>query len=180
MRCIAQSQSPVNQQVPRIRSFSTTLSRPVDAVESQQTHSSVPPPSASGPGSLDPNTVSSPRLERKLVREQHVTPIGSRRRRAALRTAREIPFEQLPYQCFQEARKILAADRAEKIAQIEVQRTRLQKAREQVVEPQQQGWKDRRITSLEQHLEELKVLADINDPIVKRIFEDGKGKQSRA
>ena len=94
-----------------------------------------------------------------------------------MRQARDVPFEQLPYQCFQEARKILAADRAEKLEQIEVQRARLQKAKEQQVEPQHEAWKERRIISLEQHLEELKILADINDPTVKRIFEDGRGKE---
>ncbi|KAF2148471.1 PEBP-like protein [Myriangium duriaei CBS 260.36] len=178
VRCVAQAENALVQPWSRARQFSTTAFRPEEVIQQQQPQDSLPPPPparAQAKGKLDPNTVSTPRLERKLVREQHVLPIGSRRRRAALRRAREIPFEQLPYQCFQEARKILAADRMEKLEQIEIQRARLQKAKAQQVEPQHERWKERRVISLEKHLEELKVFADVNDPIVKRIFEDGKG-----
>ncbi|PNS18214.1 hypothetical protein CAC42_7583 [Sphaceloma murrayae] len=124
---------------------------------------------------LNPNTVASPRSERKLLRETGEFPIGSRRRRAALSRTKEVPFELLPYQCFQEARKILVEDRAEKLEQIRTTREKLQRIQQQEVEPQNAGAKERRLISLEQHLEELKVLADINDPLVKRNFEDGNG-----
>ncbi len=35
--------------------------------------------------------------------------------------------------------------------------------------------KQRRLLSMRTALEELKILADINDPLVKKRFEDGKG-----
>lgn len=124
---------------------------------------------------LDPQTVHTPQLERRLIRTTGQTPVGSRRRRAALRSSAQVPFEELPYQCFQEARKILSADRAEKIEQINEQRKRLEKLREKQVEPQNEFQKERRIASMAKHLEELKIFADINDPTVKKRFEDGLG-----
>ncbi|KAG8629834.1 hypothetical protein KVT40_001453 [Elsinoe batatas] len=133
-------------------------------------------PSSSSKPLLDPALVHTPRLERKLLRETNQTPIGSRRRRAALRNAQQqLPFEQLPYQCFQEARKILAEDRAEKLDAIESTRARIERVKSQQVDAQNIGSKERNLVSLEQRLEKLKVLADINDPLVKRNFEDGTG-----
>lgn len=123
----------------------------------------------------DPTLVSSPRLERRLMRKG-IAPIGSRRRRAALQNASNIPFEQLPYQCFQEARKILLADREEKLKEIESTRQRL--SRLQSVSLEEAGGlqvKKSRTRAMELHLERLKILADINDPLVKRRFEDGLG-----
>jgi large subunit ribosomal protein L35 len=103
-------------------------------------------------------------------------PIGSRRRRAALRTSDNIPFEQLPYQCFQEARKVLLEDRQEKLKAIEVERARLARLRERdAAEMGGEHRKQVRIRSTEKYLEKLKILADINDPIVKKRFEDGLG-----
>jgi len=131
-----------------------------------------PPPPPSG---LDPRTITTPRQERRLLRHR-VFPVGSRRRRAALRTSADIPFEQLPYQCFQEARKVLAEDRKGKLEQIEQQRSRIERLKAQ--EPAVSGgeWqKERRVVSMQQYLEKLKILADINDPMVKKRFEDGKG-----
>lgn len=121
----------------------------------------------------NPLTVSSPRLERRLARAGR-PPIGSRRRRVALQESAGIPFEQLPYQCFQEARKVLKEDRDEKLQQIEVERERIArlKARDasEVV-----GDKERKLWHMEKHLERLKIYADINDPLVKKRFEDGLG-----
>ena len=106
-------------------------------------------------------------------------PIGSRRRRAALSQSPGIPFDELPYQCFQEARKILIADRAEKLSKIEIERARI--ARLQEVDPSTfpggEMYKQRRLKSMIVELEKLKILADINDPNVKRRFEDGLGMQ---
>jgi large subunit ribosomal protein L35 len=107
--------------------------------------------------------------------------VGSRRRRATLRRsalqkAPEVPFEQLPYQCFQEARKILMEDRQEKIRAIQTQQLRIKNLTEQ--DPTVSGGqmaKEARLRSMRKHLEELIILADINDPIVKRNFEDGEG-----
>jgi large subunit ribosomal protein L35 len=103
-------------------------------------------------------------------------PIGSRRRRLALQDTSGIPFEQLPYQCFQEARKVLIADREEKLKQIETERARILRLRES--DPALSGGearKQQRLKDLMDKLEHLKILADINDPLVKRRFEDGLG-----
>lgn len=103
-------------------------------------------------------------------------PIGSRRRRAALKSSANIPFEQLPYQCFQEARKILQADREEKLSQIEVQRARIAKLQtEETNSREEELQKLNRLTSMQKRLRELKILADINDPMIKKRFEDDQG-----
>ncbi|KAL1956030.1 hypothetical protein VTO42DRAFT_7845 [Malbranchea cinnamomea] len=127
----------------------------------------------------DPALVTSPRLERRLMRAG-THPIGSRRRRAALQSCPNIPFEQLPYQCFQEARKIILEDREEKLQQIEAERARLARLRE--ANPATVGGeaqKQVRIRSMERHIEKLKIYADINDPIVKKRFEDGQGDMNK-
>lgn len=123
----------------------------------------------------DPALVSSPRLERRLMR-QGVNPVGSRRRRAALQNSSNIPFEQLPYQCFQEARKVLLEDRAEKLKEIDAMRQKIARVQAQPVEEAggEQAQKSR-LRAMQLHLERLKINADINDPLVKRKFEDGKG-----
>ncbi|KAH0547535.1 hypothetical protein FGG08_000260 [Glutinoglossum americanum] len=128
---------------------------------------------------LDPAIVSTPKEEKILMR-MGVKPIGSRRRRAALQTAANIPFEQLPYQCFQEARKILLADREEKLEEIEVERSRIARLKEQdaaVSGGEQQ--KQTRLRSMMNYLEELKILADINDPVIKKRYEDGEGDMNK-
>lgn len=125
--------------------------------------------------SPDPSLVTSPRLERKLVRSGNA-PIGSRRRRAALQNSTNIPFEQLPYQCFQEARKVLMEDREEKIKDIEAEREKIAKLRAlETTDAEGEARKQVRLRSLEKQLEKLKIFADINDPSVKRRFEDGNG-----
>lgn len=101
-------------------------------------------------------------------------PIGSRRRRAALQNSNNIPFEQLPYQCFQEARKILQADREEKLKQITIERWRIEKAQAAFNANPDAKLKGR-LLSMQKYLEELKILADINDPMIKKRFEDGEG-----
>ena len=133
-------------------------------------------------GPLNPNFVESKRDERRLIRREGIQPIGSRRRRAALRRSAmrktpEIPFEQLPYQCFQEARKFLATDREEKLAAIRTQTLRLGNlmAQDSTISGGEEA-KERRIRSMRNHINELVILADINDPMVKKTFEDGLGK----
>lgn len=103
--------------------------------------------------------------------------LGSRRRRAALATTSDIPFELMPYQCFQEARKILAQDREEKIAKIVAETNKIKRleATDASIFRGGEAYKQRRIQSLRSYIEKLKLLADINDPLVKRRFEDGKG-----
>lgn len=106
-----------------------------------------------------------------------VKPIGSRRRRAALQTCANIPFEQLPYQCFQEARKILLADREEKLKEIEVERARIARLGEQdAAVSGGERQKQVRLRSMMERLERLKILADINDPVIKKRYEDGEGR----
>lgn len=172
-KCLRQDRSTLS--LP-IRAFSSSVTRKDAAVEQQSsTSNNTPPPASSIPG-LDANSVYTARAERKLLRTAHKTPVGSRRQRAATQSSSNIPFEQLPYQCFQEARKILSADRQEKIAQIETQRARIVRLKAQQVSPQNENQHKHRLSSMQQHLEELKILADINDPVVKKRFEDGLGK----
>ncbi len=106
---------------------------------------------------------------------------GPRRRRLAIQQSSAIPFDQLPYQCFQEARKVLIVDREEKLQKIEKQRQRILRLRntEATEVPGGGRAKDKSLKSMELFLEELKILADINDPNVKRRFEDGKGESMR-
>ena len=129
----------------------------------------------STPLELDPALVSTRKEERLLIKSG-LNPIGSRRRRAALQNTQNIPFEQLPYQCFQEARKILQADREEKLKQIEVERRNIAKAEK--MDPAKCGGtagKKGKLNAMHLHLEKLKILADINDPVIKKRFEDGEG-----
>jgi large subunit ribosomal protein L35 len=128
-------------------------------------------------GKLDPEMVENKKQERRLLRREGVQPVGSRRRRAALRLStirntEEIPFEQLPYQCFQEARKFLQEDRMEKLKEIKHQQQRIQAVA--ASDASEQSKRDR-IAHLKRHVEELVIQADINDPTVKRKFEDGQG-----
>lgn len=102
--------------------------------------------------------------------------IGSRRRRAAISSTTNIPFEQLPYQCFQEARKVLLADREDKLKKIEVERKRIAKVQTQdAAELGGEARKKGRLIAMHKYLEHLKILADSNDPIIKKRFEDGLG-----
>lgn len=128
------------------------------------------------PDSWDPNTVTSRRGERALMRGG-VMPIGSRRRRAAIKSSDNIPFEQLPYQCFQEALKVLRADRDEKLELIQKERLRISNLQAQDASKIKGGevQKETRLESMRRHLEYLKIQADINDPLIKKRFEDGEG-----
>ncbi|KAL3486635.1 phosphatidylethanolamine-binding protein [Aspergillus germanicus] len=126
----------------------------------------------------DPALVSSPRLERRLMR-QGILPVGSRRRRAALQNSDNLPFEQLPYQCFQEARKVLLADREEKMNDITATSEKIARIRALPEEELLKQSNVARLKALELHLENLKVQADINDPLVKKKFEDGQGDMSK-
>ena len=153
---------------PATRTIATSTIRLEELTTTTQPTSFVPP-------LLDPNLVSTRREERKLIRTG-VQPIGSRRRRAALQSTSNIPFEHLPYQCFQEALQVIKADRAEKLQQIEVERKRIARARD--LDPAKCGGeaaKKGKLISMEKYLHELKILADINDPVIKKRFEDGQG-----
>lgn len=155
------------------RWLTTTTSLQDEAGLENITNPPPPPPPPRPP--LNPLLVSTRREERQLIRTG-VRPIGSRRRRAASQPADSIPFEQLPYQCFQEARKILAADREEKLRQIEAERQRIAiwKARDPAKWGGENSMKGR-LVRMQKYLHHLKILADINDPTIKMRFEDGKG-----
>ena len=129
------------------------------------------------PATLDRNTVSTKREERLLLHHQHVHPIGSRRRRALQQSdPTALPFEQMPYQCFQEARKVLAADREEKLAQIEEMRVRIGRVMDRPAAALGGEYvKKGKLVRMQKHLEELKIYADANDPLIKKRFEDGFG-----
>ncbi|USW53343.1 Putative phosphatidylethanolamine-binding protein [Septoria linicola] len=147
-----------------VRTFSTSIAAQDAATEQIQ-------PSRE----LDPLTVSTPRLERKVQREQGKMPVGSRRRRRALASSANVPFEQLPYQCFQEARKFLQEDRAEKLDMIERYRKRIDRLLNTV--PVTEGdivKREHQLRDMRRKLEATKILADINDPLVKKRFEDGQ------
>ena len=124
---------------------------------------------------LDPSLVATRSGEKKLMK-QGILPIGSRRRRLALRTSANIPFEQMPYQCFQEAMDVLRRDRQEKLDAIERQRARIARLRAKTASAPAEAKRDRaQMLSIGGHLDRLKVLADINDPLIKKRFEDGQG-----
>ncbi|GAB7365469.1 hypothetical protein MBLNU230_g6542t1 [Neophaeotheca triangularis] len=154
------------------RSFSSTAT---SNLETETQGSSNDSASADLPKLLDPNLVVGKQNERRLVKRQHINPLGSRRRRAALNVSPGIPFEQLPYQAFQEARKFLQEDRKEKLEEIQKQRTRIHQLEQQEVGVQNENSKQHRLDSMRRRLEETKILADINDPVVKKKFEDGLG-----
>lgn len=153
-----------------VRPFTTAIPRPAE-VETTQT------PTETNPLDLDPNTVL-PEFEAQVIKAGKM-PIGSRRRRVAIRTTGDLPFEHLPYQAFQEARKILAVDREEKLAKItkEVEKIAFLEKKDPSEVQGGQKMKDVKLASLRRHVDKLKILADANDPIVKKRFEDGLGMQ---
>ncbi|KAH7402956.1 phosphatidylethanolamine-binding protein [Pyrenochaeta sp. MPI-SDFR-AT-0127] len=200
LRCVRQPPS-ANGITRRLLSNSATAREELQT----QSPSSPPPPLSSRPptdsaqkagvedapeymqkwGKLDPEMVENKKQERRLLRREHTQPVGSRRRRAALRRstiheATEVPFEQLPYQCFQEARKFLLEDRQEKIKDIEAQQLRIKNLLGKDGSISGNYWAiEARLRSMKNHLNELVILADINDPVVKRKFEDGQGDMNK-
>lgn len=127
----------------------------------------------------NPNTVTVRWQERRLSKKG-IQPVGSRRRRAALKSTSSIPFEQLPYQCFQEARRILLQDREEKLKQIEEERKRIAKIQSvPAIQLGGENCKKAKLVRMQRYLEHLKILADINDPVIKKRYEDGLGKTAK-
>lgn len=94
-----------------------------------------------------------------------------------MRTTGDLAFEQLPYQTFQEARKILAADRQEKLDKIKATMEKIAALENEDASKVKGGEKTKniRLGSLRKEIERLKIIADINDPLVKKRFEDGLG-----
>lgn len=172
-RCLRKTQRKPLESSRSFRISTPHRNEPIVQSPASLSSSTPPPPLPK----LDPSTVSTPREERALARTQHLQPIGSRRRRAALQSSDNVPFEQMPYQCFQEARKVLQEDRESKLAQIAEMRKRI--AHWQNVPAGDCGGdyaKKGKLVRMHKYLEELKILADINDPLIKKRFEDGQGK----
>jgi len=158
-----------------IRSFTTSRAALLETTTTEPAAAQAPPPPAGKPAALNPELVSKPAQERRLVSETGQQPVASRRRRHMLKQTQNIPFEQLPFQCFQEARKVLQEDRKEKLEEIKEQRERIEKLKAQQVAPQEEFKKNHRLRSMRHRLEHIKLLADINDPVVKKTFEDKQG-----
>ncbi|TQN67055.1 54S ribosomal protein L35 [Colletotrichum shisoi] len=171
-RCLNNS---IATSLPIRRSLSTT---PAPAAEVYKV--SRERPDTVDPVELDPNTAVALWAEKDLWKAG-TPPIGSRRRRYAIRTSANLPFEQLPYQAFQEARKVLAADRQEKLQAIIAEMQKIKRLEGVKGDNVRGGEKmrQRRLASMRQHVERLKILADINDPAVKRRFEDGLGDMNK-
>lgn len=72
---------------------------------------------------------------------------------------------------------MLQEDREEKLKAIATERLRIQNLIAQDADKISGGQaaKDRRLDGMRRHLEHLKILADINDPMIKKRFEDGEG-----
>ena len=115
--------------------------------------------------------------DEKALEKAGTPPVGSRRRRAALRTSLGLPFLEMPYQCFQEALQVIAQDREAKVAKIKATSTKIQKLEASDGSQFKNGvaMKELKLKDLRNYLEELKILADINSPVVKKKFEDGLG-----
>lgn len=78
---------------------------------------------------------------------------------------------------------MLQNDRVEKVEEIRMQQGRIERLQARVDgmsgEEGERGMvakEEHRLRSMRKRLEELKILADINDPVVKKKFEDGFGK----
>lgn len=172
------------QQPRALRAFAASAARAVGVQETQQPLQPLQPlqqPELPQPSALDldPDTVL-PAFEAPFIKAGKM-PVGSRRRCVALRTTGSIPFEQLPYQAFQEARKILAADRASKLLRITNQLDKIKRleALEAAHVTGGQAAKSRSLASLRSDVQHLKILADINDPLVKKRFEDRLGDMNK-
>lgn len=160
-----------------IRTFTTSRPALLETTTTSEPASTEapPPPTAQSPAALNPELVSKPAQERRLFEETGQQPLASRRRRHMLKQTQNIPFEQLPFQCFQEARKVLQEDRSQKLEEIKMQRERIEKLKQKNVAPEDEGARNHRLKSMRERLEYTKILADINDPMVKRTFEDKQG-----
>ncbi|KAK5698608.1 mitochondrial 54S ribosomal protein YmL35 [Elasticomyces elasticus] len=162
--------------------------RPHRCLSTEVATPSASPPPPPSTRQRNPLTVATANAEHQLLAQSRRTPIGSRRRRAAINSTSQIPFPLLPYQCFQEARSFLQEDRQQKLEEIRVQRERIERLREKVVvgssgndgsEGKLRREKEGKLRDMARRLEELKVNADINDPVIKKRFEDGQGDMSK-
>jgi large subunit ribosomal protein L35 len=77
---------------------------------------------------------------------------------------------------------VLREDREEKVKEIEMYRARIAKlearGKEGVESETDRKQREHKLKSMRKRLEDWKILADINDPLVKKKFEDGMGNSS--
>lgn len=153
-----------------VRAYSATTPRLAEAESDAQAQPPAPKQD------VDPESAATWR-DLKALRRAGKNPVGSRRRRAALKEGQGVPFEQMPFQTFQEARKILALDRDVKLKKIESEKIKISnlEAKSGDGSPQADSIKKGRLMAMRKHLEYLKVQADINDPVIKKRFEDRQG-----
>jgi hypothetical protein len=123
-----------------------------------------------------PPTADNVRLAARKLRRRGVVVTGDRRSRLAKLTTPDLPFESLPYECFQEAMKVLRTDRQEKVDKIVETKKRIAVLEAKRTEDDRaENARLKKLKSLRDYAAELEILADINDPVVKRKFEDGTG-----
>ncbi|KAL1892573.1 mitochondrial 54S ribosomal protein YmL35 [Ceratocystis pirilliformis] len=164
-----------------IRPFSMNAAAHSDAPTAPTGQTTDAAPAAQlDPTTLDPNTAVGRAAELALQKAGR-PPIGSRRRRMAIRTSQNLPFEQLPFQCFQEARKILKADREKKVEELKEKAEIIASLEQSDGSMFKQGkaGRDLRLQSLRKRVNKLQILADINDPVVRRRSEDGVGDMNK-
>ncbi|KAK8041131.1 PEBP-like protein [Apiospora phragmitis] len=171
------------------RTFSQSAARKEEATTTTTNTppaAQVPPPSSTAADVTKEAPASQPKLtpdtatqywEEIRLFKKGTPPVGSRRRRVAMQTSENVPFEQMPYQCFQEARRVLQEDRKEKLQALasEIAKVKRLEATPAAQYPGGEAKRNMRLESMNKWIEELKILVDINDPIVKRKFEDGLG-----
>ncbi|KAM0223999.1 hypothetical protein ACHAQD_002362 [Fusarium lateritium] len=175
---MSRCQAVIRPLTRQLRPQCHSVVRPFTSAAIRRTPADTQTPTPSD-ADLDPNTVL-PEFEERLMKSGKM-PIGSRRRRLAIRNTGDLPFEHLPYQAFQEARKILAVDREEKLGNISKELEKI--SRLEATKPGDfnggQKMKDVKLKSLRKHVEQLKIYADANDPVVKKRFEDGTGDMNK-
>lgn len=101
-------------QFPKCRNAPHRYFRATAATEIPDLESEPPPPPPAPPAPPSPlarteEPASTPPNAKVEAPPEKV--VGSRRRRQAIKSSGTVPFEQLPYQCFQEARKVMQQDR---------------------------------------------------------------------
>lgn len=143
------------------RSFATSALRLDEAgLESISTTPLAPPPL------LDTDAA---RRDQQSTNKPGQSSASSRRLRGATRFSKIL---RQPYQCYQEALKIIQADREVKLKQIKLEQERIARVKAQDLS---QTLRKKKLNAMEKHLEYLKVLTDINDPEIKRRFEERRG-----
>lgn len=171
--CLKHTRAAKNPKVIRSFSHSTRQSNPEttpgSSTKSQSNSNSIP-------ANFDLRYAHT-KLQLRKAASTKTPLVGSLRYRWAKSTNQGIPFQQLPYQCFQDARAILAEHRDQILVKIENMREKIDRlAQKTVTTPGEINGKAHSLKLMRRQLEQYKVEADMNDPLVKKKFEDGTGK----